>query len=245
MAGGPRVLLRPAYDPDRYKAKGLEFFREPIRCHEDRLWGSPLWAFAQRYAASIAAHGWPSMVAGFEAGGAHEFAACTDEAGRYVAPVEIRVDDYVEKHLTECRLLTFYPVKDLPLAAALGIPSLYAPNPDAKDPGNERIAANAVYTLLRAFVSHRLKDRMRRALGRQLTVNQLRKDLDEWIKGSMCLGNGPDTASEAEKARRPFRGADVTVTQPVAGVFNAQIRLYPNLSIEEAHAALTVEEDSN
>src|SRR5262249_6887991 len=152
---------------ERFKAKGLEYFNQIVPDPRRLLWGTSLWAFAQRYSASVGAFGWPSMVCGFD-GASQEFSNATDCDGRYIAPVEIRIDDYVEKKLSDCRLLTFYPVKNLPVAAALTIPSAYTPNPDEPDQGNERIAASAVYTMLRTFVSHDLKSRLRNAVGRQM-----------------------------------------------------------------------------
>lgn len=60
-----RFLLRAAYTPAQRMSRGLEEF---ISCHNDHLWGEPVWLLASLVTTSFTRSGWPGEITGTDYG---------------------------------------------------------------------------------------------------------------------------------------------------------------------------------
>ncbi len=245
----PRVLMRPPWEPQATRADRFCFREEPgppDRGH--LLWGTAVWAFGSVVMRAFSEAGWLADIRGVRPGelgaglvsGLPEVDWPTDPPFTAVRPpTDLIVTDLQERELTTLGFISLCRVKDTPLAAFYGTPSLHQAQryDDRAATANARIAAMLQYVLCASRFAHYLKVIVRDSIGLMIEARELEDRLQRWITDYVS----PDAqASAAVKARYPLREASVQVRpQPGRpGSFFSVFHLWPHFQLDDLTAAV-------
>jgi type VI secretion system protein ImpD len=252
----PRVLVRAPYAfgvPNRND--GFAFRERLAADGSNLLWGNSSFAFAGVVVREFIASGWFADLRGARddqpGGGLVDMYAPlvfpTDKHGfASQPPVDIRLTVEQEQSLA---IAGFVPLAPAPYTASL----VFNSNGSLHEPPryeteiatqNARISAMLQYVLCACRFAHYIKLIMRESVGKVLTFEGLRRQLNNWL-AAYCIGN--DDAEESIKARHPLRSADVEVReipgQP--GVFKCIIHLQPHFQVDDVSASFQLLADMN
>jgi type VI secretion system protein ImpC len=188
---------------------------------------------------SFKLYGWCSQIRGIESGGAveglptHTFP--TDDGGVDMkCPTEIAISDRREAELAKNGFMPLVHKKNTDFAAFIGAQSLHKPaeydDPDAT--ANANLGARLPYLFATCRFAHYLKCIVRDKIGSFKERDDMETWLNNWI-GKYVLQN-PATASDAEKARQPLAGAEVTVEEIEGnpGYYSSKFFLRPHYQLE-------------
>jgi type VI secretion system protein ImpC len=242
----PRVLARLPYGAKTKPIEAFDFEEDVSGTNHQRYcWMNSAYAMAVNINRSFKEYGWCTRIRGVESGGAvtnlpvHTFP--TDDGGVAMkCPTEIAIDDRREKELADLGLMPILHRKNTDIAAFIGAQSLQKPDvyedPDAT--ANANLSARLPYLFAVCRFAHFLKAMVRDKIGTFKEREDMQKYLQKWIMN--YVDGNPETSSEATKARRPLRAAEVQVQEVEGnpGYYNAQFYLRPHYQLEGVNVSL-------
>jgi len=243
----PRVLARLPYGAETKPVEAFDFEEQVSGTdHRNYCWMNAAYPMAANITRAFKLYGWCTRIRGVESGGAvtnlpvHTFP--TDDGGVAMkCPTEIAIDDRREKELADLGLMPILHRKNTDIAAFIGAQSLNKPeeyeDPDAT--ANANLSARLPYLFAVCRFAHYLKAMVRDKLGSFKEREDMQKYLQNWITKNYVDGS-PDTSSEAVKARRPLRAAEVVVeaVEGNPGYYNATFYLRPHYQLEGVNVSL-------
>lgn len=245
----PRTLARTPYGADFKKVDEFNF-EEFVdgKTHDKYLWMNAAWAYAARITSAFAEHGWVARTRGVKGGGKVEnlpFHSFNTDDGDIAmkCPTEVAISDRRENELSGLGFLPLLWCKDSDFAAFLGAqstqkPKKYSSNPDAN--ASAELSAKFNLILNTSRFAHYLKVMVRDNIGSFREVDDLTRELNEWI--DQYVTPNPAAVGEKEKARKPLQQARVDV-RPVAGkpgYFEAVAYMRPHFQLESLTAQLSL-----
>ena len=236
----PRFLARQPYGARTNPVDEFDFEEDVEGSHHNRYcWANAAYAMAVNINRSFKLYGWCSQIRGIESGGAveglptHTFP--TDDGGVDMkCPTEIAISDRREAELAKNGFMPLVHKKNTDFAAFIGAQSLHSPaeydDPDAT--ANASLGARFPYLFSTCRFAHYLKCIVRDKIGSFKERADMETWLNNWI-GQYVLQN-PATASDAEKARQPLAGAEVTVAEIPGnpGYYSSKFFLRPHYQLE-------------
>jgi type VI secretion system protein ImpC len=242
----PRVLARMPYGAKTKPVDAFDFEEDVSGTdHGKYCWMNAAYAMAVNINRAFKMYGWCTRIRGVESGGAvtnlpvHTFP--TDDGGVAMkCPTEIAIDDRREKELADLGLMPLLHRKNTDIAAFIGAQSLNKPeeyeDPDAT--ANANLSARLPYLFAVCRFAHFLKAMVRDKIGSFKEREDMQKYLQKWIMN--YVDGNPETSSEAVKARRPLRAAEVAVEEVEGnpGYYNARFYLRPHYQLEGVNVSL-------
>ncbi len=236
----PRFLARLPYGAATDPVEEFAFEEDTDDADHNRYtWANAAYAMATNINRSFKNYGWCSQIRGIESGGAveglptHTFP--TDDGGVAMkCPTEIAISDRREAELAANGFMPLVHKKNTDFAAFIGAQSLHKPaeydDPDAT--ANANLGARLPYLFATCRFAHYLKCIVRDKIGSFKEKDDMATWLNNWI-GQYVLQN-PATASDAEKARQPLAGAEVTIEEIPGnpGYYSSKFFLRPHYQLE-------------
>lgn len=237
----PRVLAREPYGQNS-TMKVAEFaFEEETDGHkgENYAWMNAAHALAVNVNRAHKEHGWTVQIRGVQSGGevlglpTHLFET-GDGSKEMKCPTEVSITDRREGELSAAGLLPLVHRKHTDKAAFIGAQTLYKPKKYIDDlaTASDNMSSRLPYIFAVSRFSHYLKCMVRDKIGQSPTRLQLQTDLQSWV--NRYVSGNPDTASEAEKAKKPLAGAKVEVLEDEEnpGYYMGRFFLKPHFQLE-------------
>lgn len=237
----PRVLAREPYGQNS-TMKVAEFaFDEETDGHkgENYAWMNAAHALAVNVNRAHKEHGWTVQIRGVQSGGevlglpTHLFET-GDGSKEMKCPTEVSITDRREGELSAAGLLPLVHRKHTDKAAFIGAQTLYKPKKYIDDlaTASDNMSSRLPYIFAVSRFSHYLKCMVRDKIGQSPTRLQLQTDLQSWV--NRYVSGNPDTASEAEKAKKPLAGAKVEVLEDEEnpGYYMGRFFLKPHFQLE-------------
>ncbi len=201
------------------------------------LWGSPVFPFAARLAATFARYGTLSALAADDADAPEVPVRVTFPSlgTRYVRPpVEVVVTARVERMLREVGLIALMTRKGtarvwMASANTLQSPRRFGGSAEGREAQlNYVLGTQFPYLFLACRIAHYLKVIERDLLGASRTPLEITRDLDAWLS---TFVNSMDAVTPTDRARYPLQDARVSVTREDgdAGWLRAELRIRPQL----------------
>ena len=236
----PRFLSRLPYGAKTDPVEDFDFEEDVEDAdHSKYTWSNSAYAMAVNINQSFKLYGWCSRIRGIESGGAveglptHTFP--TDDGGVDMkCPTEIAISDRREAELAKNGFMPLLHKKNSDFAAFIGAQSLQKPfeydDPDAT--ANANLSARLPYLFATCRFAHYLKCIVRDKIGSFKERDDMEKWLNKWINN--YVEANPETASEADKARRPLAAAEVVVDEVEGnpGYYSAKFFLRPHYQLE-------------
>ena len=237
----PRVLAREPYSQNS-TMKVAEFaFEEETDGHkgEKYSWMNAAHALAVNINRAHKEHGWTVQIRGVQSGGevlglpTHLFET-GDGSKEMKCPTEVSITDRREGELSAAGLLPLVHRKHTDKAAFIGAQTLYKPKKYIDDlaTASDNMSSRLPYIFAVSRFSHYLKCMVRDKIGQSPTRLQLQTELQSWV--NRYVSGNPDTASEAEKAKKPLAGAKVEVLEDEEnpGYYMGRFFLKPHFQLE-------------
>lgn len=236
----PRFLSRLPYGSKTDPVEEFAFEEDVENAdHTKYTWANAAYAMATNITRSFKAYGWCSQIRGVESGGTVEGLPChtfpTDDGGVDMkCPTEIAISDRREAELAKNGMMPLLHRKNTDMAAFIGAQSLQQPaeydDPDAT--ANANLAARLPYLFATCRFAHYLKCIVRDKIGSFAEREDMESWLNQWI--SNYVEPNPSQASEADKARKPLAGAEVTVAEVEGnpGYYTSKFFLRPHYQLE-------------
>ena len=237
----PRVLAREPYGQNS-TMKVAEFaFDEETDGHkgENYAWMNAAHALAVNVNRAHKEHGWTVQIRGVQSGGevlglpTHLFET-GDGSKEMKCPTEVSITDRREGELSAAGLLPLVHRKHTDKAAFIGAQTLYKPKKYIDDlaTASDNMSSRLPYIFAVSRFSHYLKCMVRDKIGQSPTRLQLQTELQSWV--NRYVSGNPDTASEAEKAKKPLAGAKVEVLEDEEnpGYYMGRFFLKPHFQLE-------------
>ncbi|MFG0304812.1 MAG: type VI secretion system contractile sheath large subunit [Phycisphaerales bacterium JB040] len=236
----PRFLSRLPYGAKTDPVEEFAFEEDVEGAdHNKYTWANAAYAMATNITRSFKAYGWCSQIRGVESGGTVEGLPChtfpTDDGGVDMkCPTEIAISDRREAELAKNGMMPLLHRKNTDMAAFIGAQSLQQPaeydDPDAT--ANANLAARLPYLFATCRFAHYLKCIVRDKIGSFAEREDMESWLNQWI--SNYVEPNPAQASEADKARKPLAGAEVTVEEVEGnpGYYTSKFFLRPHYQLE-------------
>ncbi len=236
----PRFLSRLPYGAATDPVEEFDFEEDVENAsHDNYTWANSAYAMAVNINQSFKLYGWCSRIRGIESGGAveglptHTFP--TDDGGVDMkCPTEIAISDRREAELAANGFMPLLHKKNSDFAAFIGAQSLQKPaeydDPDAT--ANANLAARLPYLFSTCRFAHYLKCIVRDKIGSFKERSDMEDWLNQWI--SNYVESNPETASEADKARKPLASAEVVVEEVEGnpGYYSSKFFLRPHYQLE-------------
>jgi type VI secretion system protein ImpC len=242
----PRVLARLPYGAKTMPVEGFAFEEATDGSdHHKYNWMNAAWAMAVNINRSFKLYGWCSRIRGIESGGAvadlpvHTFP--TDDGGVAMkCPTEIAIDDRREAELAKLGMMPLLHKKNTDVAAFIGAQSLQKPieYTDPHATANANLSARLPYLFAVCRFAHYLKAIARDKVGSFKEREDMQRWLQDWI--NQYVDGNPEFSSEAVKAQKPLRAAEVVVEEVEGnpGYYTARFYLRPHYQLEGLTASL-------
>jgi type VI secretion system protein ImpC len=242
----PRTLARLPYGAKTDPVEAFDFEENTDGSdHQKYVWMNAAYCMGVNINRSFKLYGWCSRIRGVESGGAvtnlpvHTFP--TDDGGVAMkCPTEIAIDDRREAELAKLGLMPVLHRKNTDIAAFIGAQSLQKPDeyddPDAT--ANARLSARLPYLFAVCRFAHYLKAIARDKVGSFKEKDDMQKWLQRWIMN--YVDGNPEHSTEAVKAQKPLREAEVVVEEVEGdpGYYSARFYLRPHYQLEGLTASL-------
>jgi type VI secretion system protein ImpC len=232
----PRYLVRRPYSA--FEEESPFGYTETVASDgAELLWGSPVFPFAIRLAATFARHGTLSAVAGDDEDAPDAPTAARSASlgvGFVRPPLEVVVSGRLERMLRDVGLITVLHRKGttrmwFPSANTLQAPKQFGGSEGGREATlNYLLGTQFPYLFLASRIAHYLKVIERDMLGAARTPLDIERELDAWLSE---LVNTMDSVSPADRARYPLRHAEVSVEPEPgsAGWLRAELKIRPHL----------------
>lgn len=237
----PRVLSREPYSQNSTSVVAEFNFEEETDGHAGEMyaWMNAAHAMATNITRAHKEYGWTVRIRGVQSGGevinlpTHVFDT-GDGATDMKCPTEVSITDRREGELSKAGLIGLIHRKHTDKAAFIGAQSLYRPKKyqDEMATAADNMSARIPYIFAVSRFSHYLKCMVRDKIGSSPDRIQLQRDLQSWINKYVTAN--PETATEAEKARKPLAGATVQVIEDEEnpGYYVGKFFLKPHFQME-------------
>lgn len=241
----PRVLMRPPYSEKGVAATSF-VYDEAIDTTEDRLWGSPIFAFAVRVADSFARfRSYAGVLGTFDDAPPVRELHPALGAGHVKPGVEVVLSRRLEQRLSE---LGFIPMTWDPVRSTIRFTtanSVQLPRTFGSSDGGEAATLNFLlgtrlpFLLLASRFAHYLKVLEREKLGAHRTAAEMEQDLNDWLAQYVVV---MDAASPATRLKYPLRNGRVKVSdvEGSAGLYRMEVMLQPHLRYMRQAVTLSV-----
>lgn len=242
----PRFLGRLPYNPkDGVTTEGFNFVEDVDGADHSRyLWVNTAYAFGARLTAAFESHGWCAAIRGVEGGGlvedlpTHTFK--TDEGEVALkCPTEVAITDRREKELSDLGFIPLVHCKNTDYAAFFGAQSAQKAAKYDSDAANANavLSAQLQYMFAVCRIAHYMKSMMRDKVGSFTNTLEVERYLHNWL---MQYVVDADDASQAMRAQRPLRQAQVEVAEVPGrpGVYRAVAFIRPHFQLDELSVSL-------
>lgn len=242
----PRFLGRLPYNPrDGVTTEGFNFVEDVDGADHSRyLWVNTAYAFGARLTAAFESHGWCAAIRGVEGGGlvedlpTHTFK--TDEGEVALkCPTEVAITDRREKELSDLGFIPLVHCKNTDYAAFFGAQSTQKAAKYDSDAANANavLSAQLQYMFAVCRIAHYMKSMMRDKVGSFSNTLEVERYLHNWL---MQYVVDADDASQAMRAQRPLRQAQVEVAEVPGrpGVYRAVAFIRPHFQLDELSVSL-------
>jgi len=244
----PRVLGRAPWADDGSRVDRFRY-RSCTPGAAQRVWTSPVYAFAAVTLRAYERFSWPASVRGADVsdeatGGVldglpfERFASDHAHDAPWRAPLEVALTDLQENQLGEAGLIALAALDGLPEACFGAMPSLHRPTrmrtQDAD--ANQRISSQFNTLLCVSRFAHCVKVMGRDMIGSFMDPSDVESRLQKWLDGFVSGGTilDPDMT-----ARFPLLDARVEVRERRGhpGVFNCIVHLRPQHQLDDVGAS--------
>lgn len=244
----PRVLGRAPWEDD-----GTRVDRFRYRGHapgpSERVWTSPVYAFAAAAVRAFENYAWPAEVRGADVsdvarGGVIDglpFERFPSDPPRQPPPrppLEVAFTDAQENQISDAGLIAMSALEGLPEGCFGALPSLHKPPrmSTAIARENQRISAQLNTLMCVSRFAHCVKLMGRDMIGSYMDPSDVQNRLQTWLN-RFVSGGGLATAEVT--ARYPLQDARVEVQERrgKAGVYNCIVHLKPHHQLDEIGAS--------
>lgn len=244
----PRFLARLPYGAKTEPVEEFDFEEDTGGADSTKYcWSNAAYAMATNITSAFKQYGWCTQIRGIESGGlveglpTHTFP--TDDGGVDMkCPTEIAIGDRREAELAKNGFMPLIHRKNSDMAAFIGAQSLNKPAEyeDADATANANLSARLPYMFSMCRFSHFLKCIVRDKIGTFKERSDMQTYLNNWI--GQYVESNPSTATDADKARRPLAGAEVTVAEVEGnpGYYSAKFSLRPHYQLEGLTASMSL-----
>jgi type VI secretion system protein ImpC len=244
----PRFLSRLPYGAKTDPLEEFDFEEDTSGADSSKYtWSNAAYAMAVNINQSFKAFGWCTQIRGVESGGlvenlpTHTFP--TDDGGVDMkCPTEIAIGDRREAELAKNGFMPLIHRKNTDMAAFIGAQSLHKPaqydDPDAT--ANSELSARLPYMFSMCRFAHYLKCIVRDKVGSFKERTDMEIWLNNWI--NQYVEHNPAVATDADKARKPLAGAEVTVSEIEGnpGYYAANFSMRPHYQLEGLTVAMSL-----
>jgi type VI secretion system protein ImpD/type VI secretion system protein ImpC len=244
----PRVLGRAPWPDDGARSDGFRF-RSHSPGPAQRVWTSPVYAFAAVALRAFERYSWPAEVRGAEIGDEarggvvdelpfERFASDVAGEAPARAPLEVALTDEQEDRLADNGLIALAALDGLAEACFGVLPSLHRPPrmSSAVAGENQRLSAQINTLMCVSRFAHCIKVMGRDMIGSFSDPAEVEVRLQKWLNGYI---SGAGLHSFDDTARYPLQDARVEVRerrgQP--GVFACTVHLKPQHQLDEIGAS--------
>jgi len=244
----PRFLGRPLYGANTEPVEEFAFEEDTDGGkHDNYLWLNASYALATRITESFKTYGWCTRIRGVESGGTVEDLPTalfpTDDGSMDAkCPTEIAISDRREAELSKAGIMALVHRKNTDQATFIGAQTLHSPkayeNPDATASAN--LSARLPYIFASCRFAHYLKCMVRDWVGSTREAPQLTKDLQSWLM--QYVDPQPNESSEATKARKPLKAAQVVITPDPEnpGYYKGAFHFVPHYQLEGMDVSMSM-----
>lgn len=248
----PRTLGRPRWDDDGTRPD-LFRYREYAPGAQDRVWTTPVYAFASVAARAFARYRWPAEIRGAEPGWdavggvvdslVHERFRADPPGPPARPPLELTLTDEQERQAAEAELIALCGLDGLPEGSFGAVPSLHRPprmTTQVAD-ANQRISSQLNSVLCVSRFAHIVKLMGRDMVGSFMAPTDVELRLQQWLNKHVSgLAGGGEAAS-----RYPLRDARVEVREKPGrpGSYGCTVYLQPHYQLDEIGASFRLVTD--
>jgi type VI secretion system protein ImpD/type VI secretion system protein ImpC len=244
----PRVLARAPWADDGARADRFRY-RGHTPGPEQRVWVTPVYAFAATAIRAFERFAWPAELRGADlaedaTGGVvdhlpvERFPSDPPHGPPARAPLELALTDEQERQISDGRLIPLSALEFLPEASFGALPSLHRPPrmSSAVAEANQRLSAQLNTLLCVSRFAHCVKLMGRDMVGSFQDADDIQTRLQRWLDGFVSgLGSGGPEVT----AKYPLREARVEVRERKGrpGSFGCTVHLRPHHQLDEVGAA--------
>jgi type VI secretion system protein ImpC len=245
----PRTLLRLPYGSETVPVKEFQYEETVSKNHDQYLWGNTAFAFATRLTDAFAKYRWCANVIGPQAGGAveelpvHVFKAAGSDTMKI--PTEVQIGDALDLTLSEEGFMSLSWRKGSDNAAFFAANSCQKPQyfgTSAKGKAaeaNSKLATRLPYMFVISRLAHYIKVIQREQIGRGMSVDKLKRELNDWVNQYVNEMNDP---ADDVIAIRPLKKAEITVEEVPGevGWYRVAMKVVPHMKYEGADFTLSL-----
>ena len=240
----PHVLRRLPYGSKTDEVEDFRYEENVSEADEHYLWGNAAYEFANRLTAAFAKHHWCVAIRGPEGGGLveglpiHVFRSREGDIGAK-CPTEVLIPDTRDKELSDLGFIGLLHCQNTDYAAFFSGNSVQKPQVfDRKDAtANAKLSSQVSYLMATSRIAHYMKAICRDKIGSFMSRSECQTFLNRWITQYVLA---QDEATQAEKAEKPLREAQIEVIDDKArpGCYKAVALLRPHFQLDELSVSL-------
>lgn len=245
----PRTLLRLPYGAETVPVKDFDYEETVAGSHESYLWGNTAFAFASRLTDAFAKYRWCANVIGPQGGGAveelpvHVFKSGGSDTMKI--PTEVQIGDALDLTLSDMGFMSLSWRKGSDNAAFFAANSAQKPQyfgTSAKGKAAEsnfKLATRLPYIFVISRLAHYIKVIQREAIGKNMSVDKLTRELTDWINQYVTTMDSP---SDDVVASRPLKKAEIIVEEVPGevGWYRVALKVVPHMKYEGADFTLSL-----
>ena len=225
----------------------------PIETGVDRYcWKNAAFCMAQCMSDAFAYHGWAVAIRGLESGGKveglpiHYFASEENPDVRVQCPTQVPLAMSKDAILGKVGFLPLLYELNSAHAVFIGGQTVHKPKAfDDSEAGNwasanENLSSRLPFVMAVSRAAHAIQPMLRVQLGKSKEASEIEDYIHNWFVNNYVLDM--DGASEARKAEKPFRSAQIKVEEDPAspGVYNVKCSLRPHFQVEEINMQMSL-----
>lgn len=225
---------------------------KPQQTEVDRYcWMNAAYCMAQCMSDAFAYYGWAVSIRGLESGGKveglpiHYFTSEHSDT-RVQCPTQVPLPMSKDAILGRVGFLPLLYELNTNHAVFIGGQTVHKPKQyDDSAAGNaatanENLSARLPYIMAVSRAAHAIQPMLRIQLGKSKEAPEIEEYIHSWFVNNYVLDQ--DKASEEAKARKPFRFAEIKVTEDPTdpGVYNVKANLRPHFQVEEINMSMSL-----
>ena len=225
---------------------------KPQQTETDKYcWTNAAYAMAQCMSDAFAYYGWAVGIRGLESGGKVEglpihYFTSDDSDTRVQCPTQVPLPMSKDAILGKVGFMPLLYELNTNHAVFMGGQTVHKPKEyDDSAAGNaatanENLSARLPYIMAVSRAAHAIQPMLRIQIGKSKEAKEIESYIHNWFVNNYVLDQ--DGASEEAKARKPFRMAEIKVTEDPTdpGVYNVQTRLRPHFQVEEINMSMSL-----
>ncbi|MBI5167865.1 MAG: type VI secretion system contractile sheath large subunit [Candidatus Eisenbacteria bacterium] len=245
----PRYLLRLPYGAETVPVKEFAYEETVSGSHDQYLWGNTAFAMASRLTDAFAKYRWCANIIGPQGGGAveelpvHVFKS--GGADTMKIPTEVQIGDALDLSLSDLGFMSLSWRKGSDNAAFFAANSAQKPQyfgTSAKGKqaeANFKLATRLPYIFVISRLAHYIKVIQREAIGKNMSVDKLTRELTDWINQYVTVMDNP---SDETLATKPLKKAEIAVEEVPGevGWYRVSLKVMPHMKYEGADFTLSL-----